>query len=283
MKKLIAAACCAAVLSMSIGAVSPAAAGSSQEEGTEAAAASAETEENAPVKRQIGEKVKGALKARLTNATKKDIKAFEIKKDTEEEFGENMLAEGEVLARGEIGVVYYSPEDSTADEEEEAVYVIRLTFADDTTAELHEFSFSKMKKAKIRLKEGTAYVVYWNEGEKVSTLKAEQELAGEAQAAVENDSGVLEYDDYYEDTYYDDTSYDSSYDNSSSGDDSSYDNSGSGDDSSYDNSGSGDDSSYDDSSSGGDSTYDDSGSGDGGSGGDDSSAEENCLVGGLMN
>lgn len=251
MKKLFAAACCAVLLTMSIGAVCPAAASE-----TESASEEQKTEK---VKKQIGEKTEEALKARLTNATKKDITGLAIKGDTDEEFTENLMDEEQVLSHGEIGILYYTPESSAADEEE-ATYVIRLTFGDDTTADLHGFSFSKMKKARIRLEDGIAYLVYNDGEEKINTLEAEQELAKEEEAAAQDTGEVVEYEDYYEDTYYEDSSDDGgSYD-------SSYDNSGS-DDSSYDNSSS-DSGSYDDSSSGG---------------GDAGAADENCLVGGLMN
>ena len=275
MKKIFAAACCAALLTMSIGTVCPAA--SSETESV------SEEQKTVKVKKQIGEKTKGALKARLTNATGKDIKAFAIKEDSAEEFTENMLAEEEVLAQGEVGILYYAPENETADEEE-AAYVLRLTFEDDTTADIHEFSFSKMKKARIRLKEGTAYLVYKDGEEKISTLEAEQELAKAEETAAQDAGGVIEYeDDYYEDVYYDNSSAgsdNSGYDGGSAGGDAG--NSSSevtgGTETSGGDSGSGgtETSGGDSGSAGGDASL--------GAGGDaGAAADENCLVGGLMN
>lgn len=178
MKRLFAAACCAALLAMSVEMVCPAA------EMTDVSAEKKTAEE----KKQIGEKEKGAQKSKLTNASGKDIKAFAIKAETEEEFTENLLAEEDVFADGEMRIFYYVPESEleseaaepeSEEENEEANYVIQLTFADDTTAELHAFVFSKMKKARICLEENTAYLVYKDGKEKVSTLEAEQELAEE--------------------------------------------------------------------------------------------------------
>ena len=235
MKKLFAAACCAALLAAGIGTIAPAA----------EQASLSEEEKTVKEKTQIGEKTEGALKAKLTNASGKAIKAFAVKKDTEEEFTENLLAEGDMLADGEVGVVYYAPEGEAADAEAE--YVIRLTFEDDTEAELHAFVFSKMKKAKICLEESTAYLVYKDGEEKISTLEAEQAFADGTQADEPDGGELMEYDDYYEDTYDDGASYDDSvyYDNSAS---------------------------YSGGTSGGS-----SGSGGGGS------AAANCLQGGLMN
>ena len=256
MKKMFAAAFCAAFLAMSAGMVCPA------EEQTDQAVTSGE--ENAVTeKKLIGEKQEGALRARLTNVTGKNITTFAIKEETAEEFTENLLAEGDVFADGEARIFYYVPESAEdgADGEETA-YVILLGFDDDTAAELHAFSFSEMKRSRIRLKEDTAYLVYKKDGERTTTLEAEQEIAGETQTEQQDDGEAVEYDDAYyddgagyEDTYYDDSaSYEDTY----------YD-----DSASYDN------------------TYYDSGSsysgGSSGSGGGGSTAAQNCLQGGLMN
>lgn len=206
MKKLLAAACCAALLTMSMGTVCFAA----------DTAETAQEETAAKVKKVLGEKTEDALKARLTNGTGKDIREFQIKEDSAEEFSENLLSEDEVLAQGEVGVLYYTPEETAT---EETVYVLRLTFEDDTTAELHAFSFAEIKKARIRLEEDIAYLVYKDGEEKISTLEAEQELAAAAAEPAEepaaettsDDGGLQVYEEYYEDT-------DSGYDSSSGGD-----------------------------------------------------------------
>lgn len=229
MRKLFAAVCCAALLAGSIGMVCPAAEPESE----------SDVEKTAEEQKQIGEKEKGALKAKLTNASGKDIREFAIKEETEEDFTENLLAEGDVFADEEVRTFYYMPKDQAAGaeteaaaaeaeaadaeteasvtdstesgteaaENEETKYVILLTFEDDTTAELHAFAFSKIKKAKILLEEGTAYLVYKDGEEKVSTLEAEQELAAEAQAqaAAQADDEIEVYDDFSIDLFPDST------------------------------------------------------------------------------
>lgn len=262
MKKMLAAFCCMAMITVNIsaGCFASGLVGVSGDEAAEP-------------QKAIGEKTENAVVCDLKNATGKDIKAFSVKTGAAEEYTENLLAEADVFADGETRTFFFAPyteadseasaeEQSEASEEiqseaseeaseeaqsgesaqaetelpdeQETLLFIQLTFADDTEAEIHVFDVKELEAAQICLEAETAYLVYEDESGEVRTLEREQQLAKETEQEETPDDDVVLYDDY-EDVYYDDSAY------------------------------------YDDSS-----YYDNSGA-------DDGAAQENCLEGGLMN
>ncbi len=96
-------------------------------------------------------------------------------------------------------------------------YSIRLTFDDQTTAELHDVTLEDFDKFVIRQKDGVYYITYTSleTKEKVDTYEAEKviadQAAAEAQAAVQTQTDQS-YEDYDYDYSYEDDDYDYSYD-----------------------------------------------------------------------
>ena len=123
----------------------------------------------------IGEETGDTLEVKVKNSTGKEIKGIAFYSEEKEEFGENLLKDGDVLAADEQRVLYYLPSDS---DEEIPAYVIRLTFADDKTVTLHEVKLSDASEDGFALcatGDGIGYVSYKSvsEGKDVDTKRVE--------------------------------------------------------------------------------------------------------------
>ena len=107
----------------------------------------------------------------LTNSTGKDIEGISYRLAGTKKYGENLLAEGALLANGETKLLVVSLET-----EEEAEYDVRLAFADNKSSQLHAFPFFDAEKAEILLEDGVAYLKYESLASKeaVDTLEAEK-------------------------------------------------------------------------------------------------------------
>lgn len=114
----------------------------------------------------------------LTNTTGKGIKVFQIKLDSAEEFGKNLLEDGDVFENDETRSLYFEKPEEAAWVENPS-YQVRLTFEDDTMAVLHGFPFGDMENTKICMSEGMAYLVYdsISQNASVNTLSSEEEIA----------------------------------------------------------------------------------------------------------
>lgn len=130
----------------------------------------------------------------LTNSTGKAIKGFAVKYDAQEDFGDNMLADGDVFANGEERNVYYdtteaieaaSADVSAESAETDPSYTVLLTFEDDSTAEVHNFPFEDSKDLTL-LTDGTIYYIEYTKdstGESLSTQQDELTIYDAAKAA----------------------------------------------------------------------------------------------------
>lgn len=103
---------------------------------------------------------------------------------------------------------------------EKALALVRLTFADGTTAEFRLWDLD-ISVYEIRLEEETAYLVCEKDGQELSTLEWERAEA-ETEEAPADEEEIVEYDDYYEDPYYEDTYYEDTYYEDTYYDDSAY-------------------------------------------------------------
>ena len=123
----------------------------------------------------IGEKTDDTLEVKVKNTTGKEIKGIAFYSEENEDFGENLLADGDAFAADEQRVLYYAPVES---DEEIPGYVIRLTFADDKTVTLHEVKLSDVSEDGVALcatGDGIGYVSYKSvsEGKDVDTKRVE--------------------------------------------------------------------------------------------------------------
>lgn len=168
--------------------------------------------EAAPELKIIGTQAEGdsIYQVTLQNHTGKEITGVSVKDSSQEEFPENMLEESDVFAKDESRILYYDATEalSANDTEENASdkaltpeYTIQLTFADDTTAQLHQFPFEDVKEAEIKLEDDLAYLVYTSVSSKteVNTKEAElmlAETASEAEVQVDTADVDTEDDSY---------------------------------------------------------------------------------------
>ena len=173
---------------------------------TEAASTTAAaTTEAAEEVKTIGKKADGAYAPELTNNTGKDIIAFTVKSDDEDDYPENMLEKDDTFKKDEKRVLYYAAPDAAANALPEnntpvlsTAYTVKLTFSDNTTAELHQFPFDTMDKASIDCEDDIVFISYESKvtKEKTSTKESEAMIAGkdtqsaepDAPAAVDNGS-----------------------------------------------------------------------------------------------
>ena len=179
-----------------------------EEETTEPAVDAAEGASAEDLK-ALGEKATDAdYQPVVKNATGKEIKSVEIQVN-EEEFGENLLAEGDIMAVDEERIFYCTP--APYDPETDATppkYNIRLTFSDDTDSVIHTFPFGDAEKADFCLDGSVAYLKFLS-----LSLNEEQDTMRNERALL-----PVETPSYY----YDDSSsnYNYSYSYSSGGGDS---------------------------------------------------------------
>lgn len=187
-------------------------------------AAASETAETTEMK-LLGEDAEGAFHVALKNSTGKDIKEVKINvaKKVEYKDAENLLKEDDIFKADEERLLCCVPlkeekkeADTEKDKEPEIpVYNIKLTFADDTTAEVHTFPFGDIEEGELHLEGEIAYLVFDSVSlkESVNTLETETKIADEIKAAAEAAAArSSKSDDYYEDDYYDDYYYDDSND-----------------------------------------------------------------------
>ena len=177
-----------------------------EEEITETAVDTAEGASAEDLK-ALGEKATDAdYQPVVKNATGKEIKSVEIQVN-EEEFGENLLAEGDIMAVDEERIFYCTP--APYDPETDATppkYNIRLTFSDDTDSVIHTFPFGDAEKVDFCLDGSVAYLKFLS-----LSLNEEQDTMRNERALL-----PVETPSYY----YDDSSSNYNYSYSSGGGDS---------------------------------------------------------------
>lgn len=188
----------------------------------------------------IGEEKEGCLTFTVKNSSKRKITGIAVKSADEAEYPDDLkMEENDVFESGERRELFYTDEteadaeketredaaaqtDAASEEENTDVkelkkYSIRLTFDDQTTAELHDVTVEDFDKFVIRQKDGVYYITYTSleTKEKVDTYEAEKviadQAAAEAQAAVQTQTDQS-YEDYDYDYSYEDDDYDYSYD-----------------------------------------------------------------------
>lgn len=121
----------------------------------------------------IGEEVEGCVAVPVANLTGEEIQKLSLSTDGKE-FGENLLAEGEVFAPNEERTWYVLPEEGTS-------YDVKLTLAEGTEYTLHAVPFEEAASLKIQMKGEVAYlqVVALSDGKGYDTLEAEEEVLAE--------------------------------------------------------------------------------------------------------
>lgn len=148
-----------------------------------------EKKEKKPEYKTIGTKEDGSYEVQLTNSTGQDITFVSFKSSSEENYPDTMLEEGDSFKNEEIRNVYYKPSEEAAKSTETedgkelpAEYTMKITLADNTELELHAFPFDDMKKGKIKVQDGMAYLTYEKDGSEVSTLEAEKAVKEQKEA-----------------------------------------------------------------------------------------------------
>ncbi len=151
-------------------------------------ALAAEEESPAPIGQE-----EGALYAlTIENGTERDITAVALKGAEDEDFADNLLAEGDVFEAGQVRTVYI-PGEEPEEGEEAPMCDIRFIAEDTDIYVLHGMPIGGVETYTLLLSEdGVAYVSYEDEqGEAADTLEAEQavrqaeEEAAAAAAAAE--------------------------------------------------------------------------------------------------
>ncbi|WP_295216966.1 hypothetical protein [Ruminococcus sp.] len=191
-------------------------------ETTEAATettAIATTTEPEEVLKSIGDPAEGdtVFAVHLINATGQSITGVSIKKDSQENFSDNLLGENDVFLEKEERVLYYNTADSSegTDDAADATYTVLLTFEEGTTAELHQFPFDDMESGQIKSEDSVAFLVYTSleSGIEISTKEEELDLieeiaaqkeAEEQQRAVEEAAAQQDQASNYEAPVYED-------------------------------------------------------------------------------
>lgn len=117
----------------------------------------------------------------LLNDTGKDITEFSVKESDEEEYPENMIANG-IFENNEERILYY--------ETDEREYFVKIVFDDDSEAELHNFPFDDISEGIIKLDGETAYLVYTSvaDNAEVNTKEDELEFASGGDTEVQEDT-----------------------------------------------------------------------------------------------
>lgn len=135
----------------------------------------------------IGKKATGSsvYTLDLENKTGKDIKSFQVKAETEEEYPANMLEDKDSFIKNEKRTLYYVPNKVSdvvygdSDKVASLQYDIKLIFADNKEVVLHSFPFGDLDSAEIFLENDIAYIKYTSKltNEKVDTKGAEEMTA----------------------------------------------------------------------------------------------------------
>ena len=125
----------------------------------------------------IGEETEGCVAVPIANLTGEEIQGLSLSIGGKE-FGENLLAEGEVFAPNEERTWYVVPKEGTS-------YDVKLTLADGTEYTLHAVPFEDAASLKVQLGEEVAYlqVVPLSDGKGYDTLEAEEEVLAKARLA----------------------------------------------------------------------------------------------------
>lgn len=144
----------------------------------------------------IGTEEKATFKVTLKNSTKKEITGVSVKLTDDEAYPENMLKSGDTFKAEESRILCYTkPESKTAEESQktdskdekvlEQGYDIQLTFADNTTAELHSFPFEDIEEGEVLYSDDVAYITYTSvkTKEKMDTKEAELAVKAQVEAA----------------------------------------------------------------------------------------------------
>ena len=129
------------------------------EETTDMAKDKTEQDQSAEKLKTLGDNTSEAdYQPIIKNATGKEIKSVEIQVN-EDEFGENLLMENDIIAVDEKRVFYFTPAafDPEIDTEPPR-YDVRLTFVDDTDSVIHTFPFGDADTVDFCLEDGVAYI-----------------------------------------------------------------------------------------------------------------------------
>ena len=147
----------------------------------------------------IGTEETAAYKVTLKNATAKEITGISIKYTDDETYPENMLTDGDIFKVDESRILCYTkPETENTEQKNQAAiaedekeleegYDIQLTFADNTTAELHSFPFEDIEDGELLYADEVAYVSYTSlkTKEKMETKEAELAIQEQQNKAAE--------------------------------------------------------------------------------------------------
>lgn len=148
-----------------------------QESAVESAAASSEE----ITYQTVGAESEDAFSQLVKNSTGLEVKGIAVKTSEAPDYPANMLTESAVVKSDETVMLYYTPEKG----QEEAQFMVQLTFADDSVMELSSLPFAQFdeKSAIELLKDETSGVLYLKymdkDGKEASTQ--EQEIAYKAQ------------------------------------------------------------------------------------------------------
>jgi len=158
-----------------------------------------ETSTPEPSYRTIGTENEKAFSVLITNKTGQEIVGIAVKSSEEKEYADNLIPEGQSIAKDETVMLYYTPADTgeggeslaiDPDDEDTAVavsvtYDVRLTCADESVLELYEFGFSDITAADLNCADGVAFIQYTSEatGETVNTKEAQLAAKEKLEAA----------------------------------------------------------------------------------------------------
>ena len=168
-----------------------------------------ESSEPEPSYRKIGAEEEKAFSVIITNKTGQEITEIAVKSSEEKEYAGSLVPEGQSIAQDETVMLYYTPSDTgegaeslaiDPEDEDTAVslsvtYDIRLTCADESVVELHDFGFSDMTEAELHFADGVAYTQYVSKatGETVNTKEAQMaEKAKREEAAAKEEAAKKE-------------------------------------------------------------------------------------------
>ena len=145
----------------------------------------------------------------IKNASGKGIKGIAVKLDSEPSYPENLMEEDDVFEDGEARVLHfdstnalraYEKAQEEADKDAPLIspgYVVRVTFDDDVSHELHAFPFGDVEEAEIRTKDNYSFIVYRSVkfGDEVNTEESEKMMSKGAleAAAITPEPEAYEY------------------------------------------------------------------------------------------
>lgn len=144
-----------------------------------------ETEEALAELDQLGEQTEAGCLIELLNSCGSDITAVCIKASDEEEWSDSLMAEEDVFEAEETSLLCWEPE-------EDVLYDLQLTFADETVAVLHGLDLADISEGEILCDDtGLTYLAYTSvaSGQETDTLAAEQALAEETAETESSDGG----------------------------------------------------------------------------------------------